>query len=137
MDWVLKNIPDLTKESISKDASVIDAMAQYVNQSAGLDELLIRDKIYIKLSRRLDKLRSVIPSRKISAAVKKYLDTSKIVNSLMLVTQPCQSNISILTQILPIRMIVDSSLIPSKTENTMTTLLAEVRESIENYYKGK
>lgn len=134
INWVINTVPEQTKHSIELDKDIMDRVPRYMGKSTGLEDLLSTDKIYQKLSQRLEKLRPLIPTVEISVAVNKYIKAFKITNNLLPSLQAI--NDELVLKVIPLKLTTDISGIPDKIEDSMTTLLAEVRESINKYYKG-
>lgn len=131
---VANTVPEQVKHSMELDEGIMDRVPRYMSKAAGLDSLLSTDKIYQKLSQRLDSLRPLIPTAEISISVNKYIRAIRMTNSLSPILQAATH--SLVFEAVPLELTTDISGIPDSIEDFMATLLAEVREGINKYYKG-
>ena len=134
INWVANTVPEQTKHSIELDEDIVDRAPRYMSKAVGLDSLQSTDKIYQKLSQRLGRLRPLIPTAEISISVNKYIRAFRITNSLLPILQPATN--TLVFEAIPLKLTTDISRVPDTIEDLMTTLLAEVREGIDKYYKG-
>ncbi len=134
INWIVNVVPEQIEYATELDKDIKDRLPRYAGKSSGLEDLLAKDKIYQKLSQRLEKLRPLIPTAEISAAVNKYIKAFRTSNSLLPSLQGINNELA--SKILPLKFTIDISGLPEKVDDVMGILLAEVRESIDKYYRG-
>jgi len=116
---------------VTSDPATIDRVVEYYGKASGLDELLCKDKQYSILNKKLEKLRTVIPTEEISLCVNRYLREVKAFSSML----PAQYISKGTAEMLPLRHVMDLAIWPSNIENELSKSLAKVREAIDKYYR--
>ena len=139
VNWGTDTVPPKIKQKMEADKEIVDRMSQYFIQITGLEDLLAKDNAYCKARQRLDRLRPLIPTKEISLAVSTYIKGSRLSSSMLAILKSTNQAFAseIMRTIFPLKIIVDASRGPTVIDDSMTTMLAEVRESIEKYYAGK
>lgn len=137
VDVMGKAIAEAEKQSKQKteaDNKTATRAARYVGEKTGVRQLLAGDSIYNKLTKKLRSMRPLIPTPEISMAVNKYVRTSEAINDFMPLLGYVDKQVVL--AVFPLEQATDSLTTQEQIEDGMTTLLSEVRKSINRYYRG-
>jgi hypothetical protein len=110
----------------------VEAMVNYFSNKSGLQLRLEKDQNYVKIMKKINTMRSLLPSEGIALAVNDFIIESKVSTCLDILTRIPTDVLSMYSVKLEAKIIS----IRANINNDILVSLAKVRESIEMYYKG-
>jgi len=104
----------------------------FYEKSSGIEDLLRQDKQYCALNKKLEHLKTIVPTQEITEYINHHLEVVKACACFPFLA----GNIMNTAEIWPLKSIIDLSITISVLKDNRAMSLARIREAIGKYYKG-